>query len=167
MNNEIEMEEILNIVEALHTLAQLGIESDDSLPLAKEISTMLTTVEHPICANTTVAQENEIKTEENSRPKRKKNFGSRSSRFQVRDVKRRLQEAILQFDVTDMLGYDPTKHQVPLTDAKHCAHCISPVIGFLLFQPCCLCLYNINARRIYHFPRWQSESSRCGKLRRL
>jgi hypothetical protein len=51
MNNEIEMEEILNIVEALHTLAQLGIESDDSLPLAKEISTMLTTVEHPICVN--------------------------------------------------------------------------------------------------------------------
>ena len=45
------------------------------------------------------------------------------SGFQVRDVKRRLQEAILQFDVTDMLGYDPTKRQVPLTDAKHCAHC--------------------------------------------
>lgn len=34
-----------------------------------------------------------------------------------------MQGAILHFDVTDILGYDPTSHQVPLTDAKHCAHC--------------------------------------------
>lgn len=122
MNNEIEMEEILNIVEALHALAQLGIENDDSLPLATEISAMLTTLEHPICTNTRVRQD-DFKTVESSRLKRKKTFASQNSRFQVRDVKRRLQEAILQFDVTDMLGYDPTKRQVPLTDAKHCAHC--------------------------------------------
>ena len=51
-----------------------------------------------------------------------------SAEFRVIDVKRRLQEAILHFDVTDMLGYDPTKHEVPLTDAKHCAHCILPVL---------------------------------------
>ena len=61
------------------------------------------------------------------------------SGFSIADIKRRLREAILQFDVTDMLGYDPTKRQVPLTDTRHCAHCsirclimISCLIGFLL-----------------------------------
>ena len=48
MTSEIEMEEILNTVEALHTLAQLGIKDDDQLPQPKEIALMLTAYEHPI-----------------------------------------------------------------------------------------------------------------------
>mmetsp|Transcript_35548 Transcript_35548/g.120436 ORF Transcript_35548/g.120436 Transcript_35548/m.120436 type:complete len:116 (+) Transcript_35548:1109-1456(+) len=57
-------------------------------------------------------------------PKLRRKVGeSRTSRFQVCDVKQQLKEAIILFDVTDMLGYDPTTRQVPMTDAKHCAHC--------------------------------------------
>jgi|TARA_B100000482_G_scaffold176174_1_gene145797 hypothetical protein len=54
MNNEMEMDEILNTVEALHTLAQLGIENDDQLPNAKEISCILTTFKHPIVLSRSV-----------------------------------------------------------------------------------------------------------------
>ena len=45
---EMEMEEILNLVEALHTLDQLGIKSDTDLPTKAEVVAKLTTINHPI-----------------------------------------------------------------------------------------------------------------------
>jgi hypothetical protein len=108
-----EMEEILNIVEALHAIQQLGIDAASSVPPAAEILAKLTTTEHPIVTNARVFEK-----DEDSKEQRTRHPG-----FSIADIKRRLRDAILQFDVTDMLGYDPTKHQVPLTDSKHCAHC--------------------------------------------
>mmetsp|Transcript_3775 Transcript_3775/g.11170 ORF Transcript_3775/g.11170 Transcript_3775/m.11170 type:complete len:661 (-) Transcript_3775:184-2166(-) len=111
---EMEMEEILNIVEALHAIEQLGIDTASSIPPATEILARLTTIEHPIVTNATTFEKDEDLKEQRTRA---------CHRFSIADIKRRLREAILQFDVTDMLGYDPTKHQVPLTDTRHCAHC--------------------------------------------
>jgi hypothetical protein len=113
-SNEMEMEEILNIVEALHAIVQLGIDAT-SLPPAAEILAKLTTIEHPIVANATMVEK------EDPRELKSRSI-TRNPGFSIGDIKRRLKDAILQFDVTDMLGYDPTKHQVPLTDSKHCAH---------------------------------------------
>ena len=46
-----------------------------------------------------------------------------TSAFCLGDVKRRLSTAILNFDVSDILGCDPTAGQIPKTDSRHCAHC--------------------------------------------
>lgn len=48
LSNEIEMEEILNIVEALHVLAQLGIKDHVTVPPPGEIMEILTVSDHPI-----------------------------------------------------------------------------------------------------------------------
>ena len=40
-------------------------------------------------------------------------------------MKCQLGNAILNFDVTDILGCDPTRQQIPVTDPRHCAHCTS------------------------------------------
>jgi hypothetical protein len=77
MTSEIEMEEILNTVEALHTLAQLGIKDDDQLPQPKEIALMLTAYEHPIIHNTTMNQDNDTNVKVSKI--RRKAAGSRSS----------------------------------------------------------------------------------------
>lgn len=119
---EMEMEEILNIVEALHAVDQLGIKTDGSLPTPTEILAKLTTVKHPII-NSSVTHEEELSTSEEESHKWRKIRRARGHRFNVHDMKRHLQDKILHFDVTDMLGYDPTSRKVPLTDPKHCGHC--------------------------------------------
>jgi len=47
-SSEMEMEEILNIVEALHTVDQLGIKTNAFLPKPTEVLARLTAIEHPI-----------------------------------------------------------------------------------------------------------------------
>lgn len=43
--------------------------------------------------------------------------------FQVNRIKLQLAHAMLSFDVTDILGYDPLTPGIPMTDPKHCSHC--------------------------------------------
>jgi len=99
----------------------------------------LTTVKHPI---TNARTEEELSSHTEEPHKRRKIRRARSHSncqccassqlcllmacsigFKVHDLKRHLQDKILHFDVTDILGYDPTSRQVPLTDPKHCGHC--------------------------------------------
>merc|ERR1711871_1396004 len=64
---EMEMEEILNIVEALHAIEQLGIDAASSIPPATEILARLTTIEHPIVTNATTFEKDEDLKEQRTR----------------------------------------------------------------------------------------------------
>jgi hypothetical protein len=121
---EIEMEEILNTIEALHVFAQLGINEGNTIPTPNEISHKLTSLS--IVDGLT---ENEGKVEKAASPAQA--TGREDSRkqrdhdetFQVNRIKLQLAHAMLSFDVTDILGYDPQTPGIPMTDPKHCSHC--------------------------------------------
>lgn len=119
---EMEMEEILNLVEALHTLDQLGIKGDTDLPTKAEVVAKLTTINHPITSTSRIQGGSNIRV--NSSCEQRKTRGSQAPKCSASQIKRHVQDAIVHFDITDMLGYDPTTHQVPLTESKHCAHCL-------------------------------------------
>lgn len=48
ISTEMELERILNMVEALHVLTQLGISDSDSLPSLQQMMETLTSFAHPI-----------------------------------------------------------------------------------------------------------------------
>ena len=52
LSSEVEMEKILNAVEAIHVLTQLNIDDADSIPSPKEMMIKLTQINHPIAKTT-------------------------------------------------------------------------------------------------------------------
>ncbi len=62
---------------------------------------------------------------EPTKARRRRNSSSVRSRtgFNYELVKRHLAEMLIQFDVTDMVGWNPRTKQVPITHPSHCANC--------------------------------------------
>lgn len=141
---ELEMHDILNIVEAMQVLNQLDTPSEKLsvksviLCVTKNLpGSLISKVMHCDSTATHVCQGQPALLFEGST---KRANGSAEDGVCVRNrppspdlgsihdyhyeaVKCQLRKELLQFDVTDMVGWNPMQKQVPMTDPGHCGNC--------------------------------------------
>lgn len=129
-----EMDEILNAVEALHVLWQLDIDSIADVPEAAEIVRILSDqARHPkeisCCRNRSsilcdaLASMTSDECERHQVCRLDMSIISRGRDRTSSLMKARIATLLNGFDVTDVIGFDPRKHGVPMTHVGHCPNC--------------------------------------------
>mmetsp|Transcript_8768 Transcript_8768/g.12188 ORF Transcript_8768/g.12188 Transcript_8768/m.12188 type:complete len:620 (+) Transcript_8768:3-1862(+) len=135
LSSDLELNQILDAVEALHVLQDFGIESGSVVPKVPKIMEVLVKRQdflsmtnenfiEPLEKDITIAESTQSSRSAKKRPRR--TTVSKYNDYEplsIESKKRTLSDVLIQFDVTDLVGWNPKSAEVPMSDQNHCFNC--------------------------------------------